>query len=314
MKKYISIAVLMELLDGNTYTCKQLSDKYEVSNKTIYRAIETLCEAGIPIVAEFGRNGGYKINDKTRINCSFFTKDELSSFFSFLQTQYDKIDPKSENSTIKKFEILNNNKELSDLQILSQQVIIDTDIWGQNNSIKINTDDLKNAISDTKKLKITYKTQNLSQKRIIQPYSLVYKFGCWYLYAFCETRHNFRLFKLSRITEIEILNEQYLRQEINCNLKPWNKDFEENFAKIDITMKYEISIDPDICDWLGTNMNELFKDDKYKIIKTTLPYCKGLIHKILEFEDKLTILKPQSLCDEICEQCKTIFQTYSHQA
>lgn len=310
MKKYISIAVLMELLDGNTYTCKQLSDKYEVSSKTIYRAIETLCEAGIPIVSEYGRNGGYKIFDKTRVNCSFFTKDELCSFFSFLETQYNKINPNEENLTRKKLEIFNQNKEFYDIKTLSQQVIIDTDIWGQNKNLNIKIDNIKNAICNRNKLKITYKTSKIGQKRIIHPYSLVYKFGCWYIYSYCETRQNFRLFKLSRIADIEILTEQFIRQNINCLLKPWNKDFEENFSKIEIIMKYDISIEPDINDWLGTDIEELFIDDNYKIIKTHLPYCKGLIHKILEFEDKLIIISPSKLCDEIKNQCEIIRLNY----
>lgn len=307
MKKYITLAIMLTLLDGKVHKAKQLSEKYEASLKTIYRSIDTLFEAGMPISVTLGRNGGFSLLDTSKIDSGFFTNKELCSFLSFISANPGKFETEA-NSTL--FERVKNsyNKQSKSLIEKSQQIIVDTDVWGSSGNYNENQNIISQAIENTFKLEITYQDKELS-KRIVHPYALVFKTGSWYVYSFCELKNSFRLFKLSRIINIIVLPNKFERQNINCLEKPWNNSF-NNLEKINLVLEVKNKFLPELYDWIGSNFSEICSNENQTTIQTEAVNSIGLVHRIMQYGNNVKVVSPSSLIFDIKNECENIFRKY----
>lgn len=308
MKKYITLAIMLTLLDGKVHKAKQLSEKFEASLKTIYRSIDTLLEAGMPLSVTLGRNGGFSLLDANKINSGFFTNNELCSFLSYVGANPGKFDGITNSSL---FERIKNscNKNSETIIEKSQKVVIDVDVWGSSGNFTNNQELIGEAIENMFKLKIEY-AEKENSVRTIHPYTLVFKTGSWYVYSFCELKNSFRLFKLSRIKKIEVLNQKFERQNINCLSKPWNSSFQKNHEKISILLEVKNSFIPELLDWFGTNFKIEKSDNEKSTISAEVFNSYGLIHRILQYGNNITVLSPTSLISDIKNECETIFKKY----
>lgn len=301
MKKYISLAILVSLLSGKRLTAPFLAKKYETSIKTIYRSIDTLLEAGMPIVSIKGSGGGYELLSSQEISKSFFTTKELAYFLSFLKTSKQNNILEDEFNIEDRLNLL--NKEfINEIDKKSNQIVIDTELWGsisQNNKAHgIITDAVKNQMQ----VRIIY-ASNENVWRVIEPYTLVYKTGVWYVYAFCHLRKAFRLFRLSRITNIEITNVPFTRKEIDVSKKPWNEEFKHNNEVIKIKLKCS-KLDEDLTSWIE-NVN-MFCQGENKIITGNAVFSSGLIHRIMQLGTSVKVLEPKKLKDAVYNECMAI--------
>ena len=308
MKKYITLAIMLTLLDGKVHKAKQLSEKFEASLKTIYRSIDTLLEAGMPLSVTLGRNGGFSLIDTSKIDSGFFTNNELCSFLSYIGANPGKFDGITNTSL---FERIKNscNKNSASIIEKSQQVVIDTDVWGSAGNFTTNQELISEAIENMFKLKIEY-AEKENSTRTIHPYALVFKTGSWYVYSFCELKNSFRLFKLSRIKKIEVLPDKFERQNINCLNKPWNTSFQKNLEKITITLEVKNSFIPELYDWLGGDFTFINKGESTSTISAVVFNSYGLIHRIMQYGNNITVLSPTSLISDIKNECESIYKKY----
>lgn len=77
MKIAVLMGIMLELLTNEKTTAKSLSEKFEVSQRTIYRYLDTLCQSGVPIISFLGKKGGFLISKNLRLNNLFLTKEEI---------------------------------------------------------------------------------------------------------------------------------------------------------------------------------------------------------------------------------------------
>lgn len=305
---------MISLQSGSRYTAKALAEKFEVSIKSVYRAIDVLLSAGMPITSIQGKNGGYELIKESKINSSFFTMDELSSFISFIKSNPNSY---SKHSLDERLLSLNNKSVIENIKTKSQEVVIDTNLWGLSCKDNEITDIIKKQIHSKKKIIIEYfiSCSNRIDQRIIHPYTLVYKMDNWYLYAFCEKRNSFRLFKLTKIKNYNILDENFEIKNIDVLSKPWNLEFKNNLEEIEIELICPTLFINDIKTWLNDVTTTLECDENGKNkIKGKALYSIGLIHKIMEYGDKIKILKPDKLKNALCYECLSIYNYYNNKS
>lgn len=307
MKKYVTLAIMLTLLDGKVHKAKQLSDKFEASLKTIYRSIDVLLEAGMPISVTLGRNGGFSLIDANKIDSGFFTNNELCSFLSFVGANPEKFKNITNTSLFERIKSTN-SQSANKLIEKSQQLVVDTDVWGSVGSYTQYQTNFSNAIENTLKIEISYLSQT-NQTRIIHPYALVFKTGSWYVYSFCELKNSFRLFKLSRINSLNVLSETFERKNIDCLSKPWNTSF-QNEKGINIVLQVDNSFLPELSDWLGQNYHIINSNANHCTITATAVHSIGLVHRIMQYGNKVKVVSPQNLIEEIKLECESIYKTY----
>ena len=320
MKKYVSLGIMITLYSGKRYTAPELAERYETSVKTIYRAIDTLLEAGMPIRCIAGKGGGYEIIKESKIDTSFFTLSELGSFISFIKSTKGSLPHENTTSLEDRIHDLPDSKMKDNLLLITKSMVFDTENWGSVKQNALLSEQIKESILECKKLEIEYQSRaSVIEKRIIHPYTIVFKSGIWYMYAFCEIRNAFRLFKLSRIKTLIKQPETFERQNIDTLSKPWNKEFENSLEKINVRMLINKNIMPEIVEWLGVNSlkfctqkcNQNQNQNKDKIeVESQVSFSKGLVHRLMQFGRDITVLSPQKLKEEIANECLTIYKSY----
>jgi len=181
------------LMDRKKMTAKELSDHFEVSQRTIYRDIEILNTAGIPISANKGKGGGIELLENFLINKSAFSEHEQNEIVFALQS-FRALKYVNADNVLKKLSAIFNKDVIN-------WIDVDFSDWTVNGKEKFNI--IKSAIVDKKCLSFDYfGTNGEKTHRTVYPMQLWFKHNAWYAKAFCLMRRDYRLFKISRIKNL----------------------------------------------------------------------------------------------------------------
>ena len=209
------LAITVMLLNRRKVTATELSQHFGVSVRTIYRDFDTLNSAGIPVISQQGFEGGYGIPENYKLSRQLLTYDDMVSILTTL---------KGVNNTLNNSDIAAIIEKISTLipaekkEIYKQQLnsfIIDLSPWGEDHLSSL-IEPVHRATEDSQILQISYtNSQGEKTERKVEPHALVLKNFSWYLLAFCKMKNGFRVFRLSRISTPVILNQQFIRKDID---------------------------------------------------------------------------------------------------
>lgn len=204
------------------------ADKFGVSVRTIYRDIESLENAGIPIVTYTGINGGIAILDTYKIDKKLFTHQDITTLLTSLQSISSSMSEASINQTLEKIKGLIPKEHSKSIQLSSRQLYVDMTPWASNPIVSDNLSLLQNALSFNKLVRFDYNNRyQSSSQRLVEPHQLVLKEGSWYLKAYCKEKCAFRTFKLSRINALQIVDEVFSPREFESGMedfKTWQHE------------------------------------------------------------------------------------------
>ena len=202
MKDNRLFRILYYILEKGKVTASELADKFEVSVRTIYRDIDSISSAGIPIYALQGKGGGIEIAEDFVLSKSLLSENEKQQIMSSLQG-LDNTAIQHENELLTKLSALFKMKNTSWIEV-------DFNNWQNNKLYEKTFNDIKSAIISKNIVSFTYFSSNeKGTSRSVKPVRLLFKSQDWYLYAFCLLRNDFRYFKLSRIKNLEIHTEKF---------------------------------------------------------------------------------------------------------
>ena len=202
MKDNRLFRILYYILEKGKVTANELADKFEVSVRTIYRDIDSISSAGIPIYALQGKGGGIEIAEDFVLSKSLLSENEKQQIMSALQG-LDNTTIQRENELLTKLSALFKMKNTSWIEV-------DFNNWQNNKMYEKTFDDIKSAILSKNIISFTYFSSNEKETdRSVKPVRLLFKSQDWYLYALCLLRNDFRYFKLSRIKNLEIYTEKF---------------------------------------------------------------------------------------------------------
>lgn len=197
MKLERMIGILSILLQHQKVTAPYLAEKFEVSRRTIQRDIEALCMAGIPLLTEPGVNGGVSIMDDYKIDRTLLSSSDMQAILAGLRS-LDSISGTNRYAQLmEKLSAGSSNLLAGDTHIL-----IDLSSWYKA-SLSPKIELLHSAITCKRKVSFTYFAPKGESQRTIEPYDLIFQWSSWYLWGWCETREDFRLFKLGRMTDLQ---------------------------------------------------------------------------------------------------------------
>lgn len=214
MRLHRLIGIIMLLNSKEAVKAKELARILESSERTIYRDIDILCEAGIPIVSIPGPAGGFSFMEGYKLHTdSLHKRDILNILLSTMGINVDKSTETAQElkNAIIKLENSVPEKYREDIVKAKERFFFDAEPWWGKRLENKNIDIVKKAILDLKKMKIDYrKYDGTETERIIMPYGAIVKNSQWYLVAFCEEKNQERIFKCSRIVNPEVLLESFV--------------------------------------------------------------------------------------------------------
>ena len=286
--------ILYYLLDKGRATAPELAEKFEVSVRTIYRDVDVMSSAGIPIYVTTGRNGGIQFLDDYVLDKSFFSDSEKLEILSGLQSlsavQYPEVD-----TILKKIGAVFQTR-------LTDWIDVDFSRWGsvaenENRLFRL----LKQAIFENREITFDYYNSSRENgKRNVYPYKLVYKDKAWYLYAFCLLRNENRLFRLSRMKNLFLTEVHFERK---TDIHQFHSVFpmpEEIGELIDLELEFTLDVGYRLFDTLDDAA--IIEHENGYTVKLTLPENNWLYDFLMSFGDRVTIIQPESVRQSLKEK------------
>ncbi|MEA5406065.1 YafY family protein [Arcicella sp. DC2W] len=203
-------AILIILQTKRLLTASELANKFSVSNRTIYRDIKALEQAGIPILTEEGK--GYSLMEGYRIPPVMFTESEANALITAEQLILKNKDAsfvKEYSEAINKIKSVLRNNTKDKANLLSDRTVFRQNTDNDRTSNYLST--LQLALTNFNLVKIKYHSPDTNQttERTIEPFAIYSTQENWLLIAFCLLRKDFRAFRLDRIQNLTTLNEQF---------------------------------------------------------------------------------------------------------
>ncbi|MEG0864047.1 MAG: YafY family protein [Clostridia bacterium] len=302
------VSIIMLLLEKKRISAQALADQFEVSTRTIYRDIDTINLAGIPVHAASGAGGGFEIMEQYKIDKKVFSTADLTAIMTGLSSLSNIIRGDERLNAIAKVKSIIPADKTKDVALKTNQIWIDFSPWMGNRNIQPALEKIKKALQESKLVSFEYVAHRACRtKRIAEPYQLVLKSGHWYLHGYCHMRKDFRLFKLSRISNLQMREETFVPRD---DRKP-TLDFEEILENMQTKIKIRIhqSVVDRVLDFCAF---EDFLPDGNEHYIVSFPFIENdyYYHILLSFGELCECLAPCRIREEMKRRIHNIAALY----
>jgi len=198
--------------------------------------------------------------------------------------------------------------EKSDYMPAGNEIMIDLSSWNKNDRLHLRINEIKKAIRMKNIINFTYYTNGKLTKREVEPCVIVFKESNWYLYGYCLLRNDFRLFKLRRISELEITEKKYVMRDYKLESADLKGDFEQE-KDSEIVLLFEHSMKYIVDDIFGIDNYEVMQDGKLKV-RFKMGLGDWLYGFVLGFGGNVEILEPLALKEHIIGLANDVIKKY----
>lgn len=289
--------IVYYLMNKGYSTAPELAEKFEVSIRTIYRDIDVISSAGIPIYATQGKGGGIAISKDFILDKSLLSKEEKEQVLMALQGLIA-TDNKYADELLSKlgslFQIQNTN-----------WIEVDFSNWVKGNMSDDIFNCIKEAIFKKNIIQFQYYGSTEVTERKAVPLKLVFKSKDWYLYAYCMLRNDNRFFKLSRIKNLQVLDETYPTDIPIPKAVTKQVELEKT---IPVILKFDKSMAFRIIDEFRDEIVEDASGDLY--VHTHLPDSEVLYSYLFSFSDSVEVIEPESVREQYKIKLKKMINKY----
>ena len=296
MKMERLIGILSILLQRDKVTAPELAEQFEVSRRTIQRDIESLCQAGIPIATAQGTGGGISILEGYRVDRTVLTTPEMQAILAGLQSLDSVSGTRRYAQLMEKLSAGSGGRD--------SHILIDLSSWYKT-SLSPKIEAIHSAIRQHQTIRFTYFSPRETALRTIEPYDLVFQWSSWYVWGWCQTRQDFRLFKLNRMTDL-VPGEPFTPRPA----PPPDLSAERIFpAKYQVTVLF----DP-VCRW---RLVEEYGPDSFTIqpdgrLRFTwgFPDADSVLSWVLTFGEGAELTEPAELQQRLADLTATLARRY----
>lgn len=298
MKINRQIAMITLLLQEDMLTAPELARRFEVSRRTIIRDIEDICRAGIPLATAQGYGGGISIEKGYTLDKTVLTQEDLQLLLAGL---------KGMNSITNSVQTKALYEKLfhSDA-VVSDCFLIDLASFGRS-SLSRKIELFKSAIFAHHTVSFQYDYSKGECHRVIEPYHLVFKWSSWYVFGFCLSKEDFRLFKLNRLWDLETSDETFLPRRIPEEKLVFGEHLTRSQAYLkaifSVSEKYRLIDEYGVGSFTAINDEELFFERDFASYD-------NLRQWILSFGCKVTVLEPAALKQDLVSEAEKILAHY----
>ena len=295
------IGILSVLLQQDMVTAPCLAERFEVSRRTINRDIEDLCRAGIPIVTMPGAGGGISIMENYKVDRTVFTTREMQDILAGLRS-LDSVSGTNQYGLL--MEKLSAGG--SDFMAGNQSVLIDLSSWYKAD-LAPKIEIIRAAIDGRQELEFLYFSPKKEGRRRIESYYLIFRWSSWYVWGWCTSCRDFRLFKLNRMAELRLSGAGFEPRKVPLpDLK--NERIFPGGIRVNAVFEPE-------CKWrlveeFGLDCFEEQEDGKL-LFHADYTDQDNLISWLLTFGDRAELLEPENIRKELRELIEAMRKRYA---
>ncbi|MCL2564887.1 MAG: YafY family transcriptional regulator [Defluviitaleaceae bacterium] len=291
--------IIYLLLNKKRVTAKELAERFEVSTRTIYRDIDTISLAGIPIYTEKGKGGGISLLPDFVLNKSLLSDEEQNEILLALQG-LSHIQSAENGQVLQKLSAIFNKTAANWLEV-------DFSDWSFANGDIFNN--FKTAILERRVCEFDYySTYGEKTHRKVEPVQLWFKAKAWYLKAFCLRRQDMRLFKLTRVRNLTVHDEVFHERDllgIPPSPDPPRPQKQDVFLRLKIAPEMAYHVYGEY-EW---DVEEVCDDGSF-IVSTKWLEDNWMYGVILSFGEYMEVLEPSHIREIIKEKGKKIWGKY----
>lgn len=194
------LGIVYILLKRGTVTARELAEQFEVSVRTIYRDVEQLSMAGIPVYARKGKNGGISLTERFVLDKMMISEGEQKRILAALESLRE-TGAQEDEAILQKLGTFFRTET-------PNWVSIDLSDWsGRRQELY---EQIRRAILEQRVVEFDYYGQyGEMSHRTAEPVQLVFKEYTWYVRAYCRKRRAMRLFKVLRMKRVEVTEERF---------------------------------------------------------------------------------------------------------
>lgn len=305
------VSIIMTLLDKERIGAQELADTFEVSPRTIYRDIEAINMAGIPIRSIPGVGGGFEIMPDYKLDKKVFSTADLSAILMGLSSLSSVVRGGELANALEKVKSFIPAEKAKDIEIKSNQICIDLSSWTGNRTIRPYVKIIQAALQNHTLLSFAYTAHHGKKTiRTVEPYQLVLKGSRWYFQGYCRTRNDFRLFRVSRMSELQMKRETFIPRDFQKPIL----DFEEiaEAMQTDIKIRIHQSVLDRVLEYCPYD-RFVPDDDAYYIVN--FPFIENDYHYdiLLGFGDKCECLEPLHIRAEMKRKIQNMAAIYGNE-
>lgn len=292
------VAIMNYLLRHGKTSAQKLAEEFEVSARTIVRDMETLGQAGIPIQSSCGADGGYSIIDTYVIDKAIMNRQDYGRIIMALYALLSAYASKEVEHTMDKVFPFYDKADIP--------VQLDFGVANEKQEINAYIAMLERAIRQQKMVAFRY-TNNENEVRQIQaePVRLEFKWYNWYLTAFYAKHQDYCMFKLVRMEQLEVLEQENTIDHAHREIV-----ISDDRNMVTVTLHGNAGIKSKCREYLNGEIREEYEDGSF-VYQFTAPENEFFwFGVILSLGNNVTILEPQSVIDRIVAACDAAGKQY----
>lgn len=296
MKTNRLFEIVYLLLERKNVTAQELAEKFEVSTRTIYRDIEILSSAHIPIYADKGKGGGIRLLDDYVLDKTILSEQEQNEILFALQSM-EKMSYQEGQAVLDKMSTFFQKNQTNWIEI-------DLSSWANYAEQDENFALIKEAVLTRKVLQFLYFNSNGEEKmRIAEPLQIYFKDKAWYLKAFAKDRQDYRFFKIARMRNIEILEETFERE------LPHTIQREPSFKTVKLVLEISRKMAYRVYDEFERE-NIMQKSNGDFVVEVEFPENEWVYGYILSFGEYAKVISPDYVRNEMKKKVKRTLKNY----
>ncbi|WP_086348837.1 helix-turn-helix transcriptional regulator [Candidatus Enterococcus clewellii] len=302
------VSIIMILLDKERVGAQELADKFEVSPRTIYRDIDSINLAGIPVRSVPGVGGGFEVMQQYKVDKKVFSTTDLSALLMGLSSLSNMVQGDELVHALAKVKSFVPADKAKDIEVKANQLQIDLSPWLGNGDTRPYLEMIKEALEKSRLLSFDYADRHRNKTtRTAEPYQLVLKNSRWYFHGYCYEREDFRLFRLSRMSNLQLQKEVFIPREYQ---KP-QLEFADRLAAMQTEIKIRVheSVVDRVLDYCAYE-NFTPDDEEHYIVRFPFIENDYYYNILFSFGDKCECLEPASIRTEMIRRIHDIATLY----
>lgn len=306
MQQDVLFSILMVLITRRKVTREYLAERFSMSKRNVSRYIRILEDSGIPITVEPGREGGIMLYDDYMLDKTVFTEAEALRIKDALSRTENEYGDKINRSISDKLDTVEKTRTRDGFAVKQDDLYIDCE-YEQSAILRPKIKVVSQAIHNSRVLDIKYTdSRGYESYRSIEPYTLVFKTGAWYVYAMCRLRGDFRLFKLTRINYIRMTSKSFVKTESRLVEKLEFEFYNEIYA--DLEFEFFPTVMESVVDWLGVSAVKERGTKLYAVAE--VPVTDTLYKRLLGFGSSIRVISPPELAERLRDEAKLMLDVY----
>ncbi|MFC5471374.1 helix-turn-helix transcriptional regulator [Cohnella suwonensis] len=311
------LSILWLLRAGRRMTAQQLADELEIHIRTVYRCIDSLCVSGVPIIADSGPNGGYRILGHFAESPLLFDMEEQKALVQASAFAQEAGYPFKEalNRAVDKLKRYTNEEQLDRIERhMGGFSVIHPPVEGrQQELLRV----LEEAAAQGRSVKMEYDKGRgeAPSSRVFDPYGIVHWKGAWYTVGFCGLRGQLRSFRTDRIVRLEADERCFVRPNDFSAKEHLMRELLPDALDAESLVLVRLQGHDHVLDLLGQHWlfgHALVERENgqavYRLgtssLLTYVPYY------LLPYGKALTILEPDILVERLADICRGLTEHY----